>query len=274
MKTNSLLLAAILSIISFQVKSQDTTRINAFAGIVGSGFVQTDSGYLIKWANVRAGVRYQEKLFGKISYDGRIGFDPGDNNVIFYSALKSEWKNFGISVGYQPTPVSEMRPTPLSVDGQFQFTAQAMPPGGTLGTTANYKNIKAGFYIRNKKAEYQLVYKYKIITFGVWTNTVDSINCILGGATAKVELPYLYAMASFTANNQQALALSICPVKELGYRAIWDLAITDKKITSNLVGIMKFLKVKKISDARFGVGYDFVNKSVGAFFLLGFNYKE
>ena len=269
-----ILIIICLSVIGLIVEAQNDSTINTYIGIVGSGFAQTDSGYLTKWANVRMGVRYKEKVFARISYDGRIGFDPAEKNVIFYSALRADWGNLSIYAGYQPTPVSEMRPTPLSVDGQFQFAAEAMPPGGTLGTTVNYKNIKAGFYIRNKKAEYQLVYKYKIITVGVWNNTVDSISCILGGTTVKVELPYLYAMASVTANNQQGLALSICPIKELGYRAIWDLAIKDKKISSNLVGVMKFLKVKKLTDARFGVGYDFTTNSIGAFFLIGFNYKE
>jgi len=262
-----------LSFFAISVKAQNET-INAYVGIVGSGFTQIDSGYLTKWANVRMGVRYKEKISKQIIYDGRIGIDPADKNVIFYSAIRFDRKNFHVSAGYQPTPVSEMRPTPLSVDAQFQFTAQAMPPGGTLGTTVDHKNIKAGFYIRNKKVEYQLVYKYKIMTVGVWTNTVDSLNATLGGVTAKIELPYLYAMASFTANNQQALALSICPVKELGYRAVWDLAFKDKKVCSNLVGVMKFLKVEKLTDARFGLRYDFVTNSIGAFFLVGFNYKE
>ncbi len=270
----SLLIIAFLSIISLQVKSQDSTRINVYTGVVGSGFIQTESGYLTKLANVRVGVRYKEKIFGRIIYDGRIGFDPGENNVIFYSAFKTEWKNFGISAGYQPTPVSEIRPTPLSVDGQFQFTAEAMPPSGTMGTTVNYKNIKVGFYVRNKKAEYQIVYRHKILTVGLWTNTVDSIKRIVGGVTSKIELPYLYAMTSFTANNQQALALSIRPIKESEYNAIWDLAIKDKKVTSNLVGVMKFLKVKNLTDARFGMGYDFITNSIGAFLLIGFNYKE
>jgi len=257
------------------VKSQDSTRINIYVGLVGNGFMQTDSMFLKKEANFRIGVQYTEKIFGKITYDGRIGIDPGkENNVIFYSSLKAKWKNLGISVGYQPTPVSEMRPTPLSVDGQFQFTAEAIPPGGALGATVLFHNVKAGFYLRNKKKEYQLTYSNKIFAIGAWTNTVDSIKTLLGGVTAKIKLPCLYVMASITADKRKALALSIRPIKKIDYNLVWDVARDDKKVCNNLLGIMHFLKSKKLTDARYGIGYDFVTRSTGAFFLIGFNHKE
>jgi len=270
----SFLIVALLVVTPLQVKSQDTTRINVYAGIVGSGFVQTDSASITKWANLRVGIHYKEKITKIISFDGRIGFDPGENSVIFFSALKADWKNFGISAGYQPTPASEIRPSPLSVDAQFLFAAEAIPPGGSLGTTFYYKNVKAGIYLRNKKAEYQLAYNYKFFTIGVWTNTADTIKKFLGGATIKIKLPYLYAMASVTADKRQALALSIRPIKKINYNLVWDIAYKDQKVCNNLVGIMHAVKIKKLTDARYGIGYDFITKSVGVFFLVGFNYKE
>jgi hypothetical protein len=267
-----LILLAILSI-SLETKAQDTTKINFYIGLVGSGFVQKDSGSLTKWANLRTGIHYKEKIYKKISFDGRIGFDPAEKNIIFLSTIKTSWKNFGISAGYQPTPVSEIKPTPLSVDDQFRFTAEGIPPSGTWGTTIWYHNLKTGFYIRNKKPEYQLAYSNKIFSMGIWTNTIDSIKTFLGGATAKIKLPYIYGMVSIT-KDKQALALSVRPIKKIDYNIIWDLSYTNGNLSNNLIGVMYFFKTKKLTAARFGIGYDFITNSAGVFFLVGFNYKE
>jgi len=263
-----------ISVITRSQQVQDSTsRINFYTGAVGSGFITNNLNSIDKYGNLRVGVHYKQQIIPKVLFDGRIGLDPMQNNIIFYSAINMGSKNLGVSVGYQPTPVSEIRPTPLSVDGQFQFTAETMPPGGAFGMTLRSYNLKFGFYLRNNNPEYQVAYINQKFSIGFWTNTVDSISSFLGGGTFRIKMPYLYTMVSVT-TEYEAVALSIKPKSTSNYRIILDLAYKGDDLYSSLIGGMYFFKVKNITDARFGIGYDFIKHSIGTFFLVGLNYKE
>jgi len=134
-------------------------------------------------------------------------------------------------------------------------------------------NLKFGFYLRNNNPEYQVAYINQKFSIGFWTNTVDSISSFLGGGTFRIKMPYLYTMVSVT-TEYEAVALSIKPKSTSNYRIILDLAYKGDDLYSSLIGGMYFFKVKNITDARFGIGYDFIKHSIGTFFLVGLNYKE
>ncbi len=255
--------------LSVIIQAQDTSKITAYTGLVGIGSVNTDDGTLSKWANFRVGVRMKKPLIKNLSFDGWLGYDPTDDFILFRASFKQLWKDGGISAGFQPTPVSEIRPYPLSVDGQFEFTAEGMPPGGALGTSLWYKRFKIGLYLRNRTAEYLASYTAKIFAIGMWT-TSDKF----GGVTAKMELPLVYLMATYARDDREALALAVQPLEKLPYKLAWDFAVRDGAICNNLVALQHPFTTKKFADARCGITYDFINRSFGAFFLIGINHKE
>lgn len=269
-----LFLAALCSIFLMSAKSQDTTSsVNLYAGLVGTGFVQTDSGYLTKNANFRIGVKVIQPVYKGLSVEGWLGLDQTqiESNVIFRASMRQTWKNGGVSAGFQPTPVSEIRPYPFSVDGQFEFIAESMIPGAAFGTSVWYKGVKAGVYSRNDTLEYQVAYTSKNISVGAWTTSKK-----FGGLTAKVTLPEEVSVLITLQKEKQGLAISCFPfniIPEL--ELLWDLATENGgKPTDNILGAIYHMDVKAFTDARFGCGYDFHKKSVGVFLLMGLNYPN
>ena len=218
--------------------SQDTTRINLYTGIVGSGFVSIDSGKITNAATLRIAARIKERISDHLSFDGWVGYETS-GDILIRSSVILRYKNYGVSAGYQPTPMSEMKPYPLSVDGQFQFTAEAMPPSGTIGMSAWYKNLKLGLYMRNRNPEYHATYVTEVFSTGIWMSDKK-----FGGMAIKVKLPRLYMMTSVLNGNSQGMALAIQPIKKIPYKLVWDLAAKDKKLYSNLVGFLQTLRLR------------------------------
>lgn len=255
---------------STEITYPDTAQVTVYAGLTGGAFIDVTNSEVTKYANMRAGVMMKKKFSKHFSFHGWLGYDPGDQNVIVRGSFKYTGNNTGISAGFQPTPVSQIRPAPLSVDGQAEYTAESMVPGAAVGTTLWYKEYTAGLYIRNGKAEYQFAYLGEIFSAGIWTSADK-----FGGATAKVELPNkLYAMVSASSENQQGISLGFQPVKIQPYRFLWDFAVRDKKVIANMIGAQYYFSLKKFPAARFNVLYDFITKSAGVMFLVSIEQKE
>lgn len=259
------------STLSMGSKAQDTTKVEVFGGLVGIGSAKVTNGEISKWASLRVGARITSPIIKGLQSDMWLAYDvnPDANFILFRFSLRKTWKNWGISGGYQPTPNSEIRPYPLSVDGQFEFTAEGLPPGGALGASAWYKNFKVGAYLRSGKLEYHTAYLEKRFKVGLWTTATK-----FGGATAQIDLPQVYAMASITGTNVQALALAIQPIKKIDYKLFLDFGIKSGRVSNCLTGIQHPIETKILSDARIGVAYDLITGSTGAFLIAGLNRIE
>lgn len=255
---------------STEITYPDTAQVTVYAGLTGGAFINVTNSEVTKYANLRVGAVMKKKFTKHFSFHGWLGYEPGDQGVIVRGSFKYTGKDAGISAGFQPTPVSQIRPPQLSVDGQAEYTAESMVPGAATGTSFWYKEYTAGIYTRNGKAEYQLAYLSEIFSAGIWTTTKK-----FGGATAKVELPNkLYAMVSASSENQQGISFGFQPVKIQPYKVLWDFAMKDKKVIANMVGVQHYFSLKKFPAARFNVLYDFITKSAGVMFLVSITQKE
>lgn len=248
----------------------DTSQVTLYGGLTGSGFIAVKNNELAKYANLRVGAIFKKKFSKQFSFHGWIGYEPGEHTVLVRGSLKYSGSKVGISAGYQPTPVSQIRPKVFSVDGQAEYTAEIMVPGGALGTSFWYKEYTGGIYVRNGKPEYQLAYLGEVLSAGIWT-TADKF----GGATLRVDIPKeIYVM--FTANNenQQGVSLGLQPVRRLPYKLLWDFAQKDARVIANMVGIQYYFSLKKFTAARANILYDFITKSAGVMFLVSIEHKE
>lgn len=256
----------LLLIITFIIPSfgQDTVKI--YAGSVGAGFVSTkNTEEITKFVNLRIGANFEKNLSKQTTAKTWFTFDPGSNLVIFQAVLKTKIsKNFFVQYGYGPTPATLIRPFPLSVDGQFQFTAESMPPNGALGGFIAYENTKLGVYTRNKYAEYHFGQKLGVMEFGFWLTEKNN-----SGATIQLISDNVYLMTTITNENKQALATAIKPFRKSSWKIVHDFGISKGKVTNNLLGLLYPMKIKKFTDTRFGIAYDFQNNLVGAFWLIG-----
>lgn len=265
MKKISILLVVITTVF-LEVQAQDSTKVTFFGGLVGAGFVSVENTKNVsKFANLRVGVNFEKNISKKTLVKTWISFDPGSNLILFQAtgttSLGKDWK---LQYGYGPTPATLIRPFPLTVDGQFQFTAEAMPPGGALGGFISYKNAKFGIYKRDNYLEYHLGQNIGPISLGLWvTKNANS------GGTVQLVTDRVYLMATVTNENKQALATAIKPYKNSRWKIVHDFGVWNGKITNNLLGLLYPLETKRFTAARFGFGYDFQNKSVGAFWLVG-----
>ena len=272
-----------------QSQKFDSTKLNLYAGLAGSGFFPVDTLGLNKWVNIRLGVALKEKITNDLSFNGLLGYDhsvdtsrASKNSIFFRGYLKTEWDEiYGMAIGYQHTVVSQIRPSPFSVDGQYEFTAESMIPGTAFGTSIWCWKIKAGVYSREKKGvEYQLVYSGDIFSTGFWMDR-DKTGTNYWGATAKVDFPRLYIMTTVTrdyknpvSKYEEGFVISVLPFKNIPYKIIYDYARNDRGIKTNFLGIQHEIAVKNVTNARIGAAYDFANRSFGFFYLVGLNYKR
>lgn len=253
----------------FLTKAQDSTEITVYGGFVGMGSIQ-DTGGTSEFTNLRVGTKVTTKEQKGFSIIGWISYDPGNTGlVLFEGKVKKAWKNSGIIVGYQATPSTLIRPFPLTVDGQFEFTAENLPPGGALGVIVYHKGLKFGVFSRNGKPEYNISCETGAIQTAIWASENNN-----WGGTVKLDLPRVYAMGTVTGKGQQALALAFQPIKKLEWKVAWDIALKEGRVSNNFVGLQRSFPVKHLTDARFGVGHDFIGRYTGIFFLAGFNHKE
>lgn len=248
----------------FAINAQDTAKV--YAGLVGSGFISTENSKNIsKFANLRVGVNFEKSLSKKTQVKTWVTFDPGSNLIIFQAIAKTSLaKDLDVQYGYGPTPATLIRPFPLSVDGQFQFTAEAIPPGGALGGFVSYKNTKFGIYTRDGCFEYHLGQNIGPVSVGLWTTQKNN-----SGGTIQIATKWLYVMGTITNQDQQALATSIKISKKSSWKLVHNLGLQKGEVTDNLIGLLYPMKIKGFTDSRFGFGYDFKNKSAGAFWLIG-----
>jgi hypothetical protein len=263
----------LISLVTFTIgflgtKAQDsTTKVTFFGGLVGAGFVSVnDTKDISKFANLRVGVNFEKNISKKTLLKTWVSFDPGPNLILFQAtSTTSLSKNWKIEYGYGQTPATLIRPFPLSVDGQFQFTAEAMPPGSALGGFVSYKETKIGLYRRSGYLEYHLAQSIGHLSIGLWATKKNN-----SGGTIQLVTDRVYLMGTVTNENKQALATSVQPIKKSRWKVVHDFGVWKGKITNNLLGLLYPLETKKFAAARFGFGYDFQNKSVGAFWLIGF----
>ena len=281
------ILYGVIMTLEGQSQKVDSTKLNLYAGLAGSGFFPVDTLGLNKWGNIRFGANLKEKITDDISFYGLLGYDltadtSTRSSILFRGYFKTEWDEiYGIAIGYQHTVVSQIRPDPFSVDGQYEFTAESMIPGTAFGTSIWCWKIKAGVYSReNKGAEYQLVYSGDVFSTGLWLDR-DKTGTNYWGTTAKVDYPRLYAMTTITRdyNNpeskyEEGFVVSVLPFKNIPYKIIYDYARNDRGVKTNFLGIQHEIAVKNVTNARIGAAYDFANRSFGFFYLVGLNYKR
>lgn len=245
---------------------QDTAKI--YVGFVGLGFVSTENTKNITtFANLRVGGLFEKSISKKTLLKTWATFDPGSNLVLFQAMAKTKFsEDWSVQYGYGATPATLLRPFPLSVDGQFEFTAESMPPGGALGGFISYKETKFGIYTRNNCLEYHVAQNIGPVSIALWGTQGNSV-----GGTAQLNTKRVYLMATVTNNNVQALATAIQPFKKSDWKVVHNFSVAKGKIADNLIGLLYPLKIKIFTDARFGFGYDFHNKSAGFFWLIGFD---
>jgi hypothetical protein len=248
-----------------KTEAQTKDTVNIFAGLVGFEGVNTKNPKEISgFANLRVGAQYTKSLSKKTSINTWVSFDPESNLIIFKAMGKTFLaKDLYVQYGFGPTPGTLIRPFPLSVDGQFEFTSESMPPGGALGGFVSYKNTKLGIYTRNNNPEYHIGQNVGNLQTDFWFSKDQA------GATAQLATKRVYLMATVTNENRQALATAIQPFKAISWKIVHDFGISKGKVTNNLVGLLYPMKIKNFNDARFGFAYDFTKKSVGVFWLLG-----
>lgn len=271
----------VISCISLSAISQDTTRINFYSGVIGSQFWGINNSEVnSQSAQLRVGATYKQKIYKNLMFNGALGYDPGANNsTIARAYVEARYQNgIGFSLGSLGTPTGKIKPYFLTVDGQFMFKAESMAPGGALGATVYCNNFSLGVYSRNDTLECQLGYITPKFSFAIWAYGEQFL-----GVTSKLNFPFMYMMATATYNgkrevNEQAIALSIQPLKKIPIKLVWDFATIihdgNYKISDNLVGFLCPLETRFFTDARFGGGYDIYKKSIGVFFLVGLNHKE
>ncbi len=258
-----LFFVALATLLFVTVKAQDTANI--YAGLVGFEGVNTKNLKDISgFVSLRVGAQYTKVMGKKTEINTWVSFDPATKLVIFKAGAKTVLsKDLYIQYGFGPTPGTLIRPFPLSVDGQFEFTAEGMPPGGALGGLVSYKNTKLGMYTRNNNAEYHLGQNIGKLQMGLWYSEKYS------GVTAQLATKNVYLMGTVTDQGQQALATSIKLFKSSSWKIVHDFGISKGKITNNLVGLLYPMKIKGFTATRFGFAYDFVQKQAGAFWLIG-----
>ena len=266
MKKILVLLVAFTSLF-LGLDAQDSTKVTFFGGLVGAGFVSAKNTKDVStFANFRVGVNFEKNISKKTLIKTWVSFDPGSNLVLFQAiGTTNLGKNWKLEYGYGATPATLIRPFPLSVDGQFQFTAEALPPGGALGGFISYNETKLGIYKRNNCLEYHLAQNIGPVSIGLWVTKKGN-----SGGTVQLTTDRVYLMGTITNENRQALATAIRPFKQGRWKIVHDFGILHGKVTNNLLGLLYPVQTKMFAAARFGFGYDFEKKSVGAFWLLGF----
>lgn len=259
-----LVFVVVYSTFLINVTAQDTSKV--YAGFVGSAFIDTKNPKNVStFANLRAGGFFEKKISKQTTLNAWATFDPGSNLILFQAVAKTKLsKDWGLQYGYGATPATLIRPFPLSVDGQFQFTAESMPPGGALGGFISYKETKFGLYKRDNSMEYHIAQNIGLVSIGLWATKKNS-----SGGTIQLNTKRVYLMATITNENKQALATAIQPLKNSDWKVVHDFGVSNGKITNNLIGILYPFEIKKFSAARFGFGYDFQTKSAGFFWLIG-----
>ncbi len=259
-----LVLVVVCSTLLINVTAQDTAKV--YAGFVGSAFIDTKNTKNVStFANLRVGGLFEKKVSKKTILKTWATFDPGSNLVLFQAIAKTKLnKDLNLQYGYGPTPATLIRPFPLSVDGQFQFTAESMPPGGALGGFISYKETKFGLYTRNNSLEYHVAQNIGPVSIALWGTQKNSF-----GGTAQLNTERVYLMATITNDNVQALATAIQPFKSSPWKIVHDFGVSNGKVTNNLIGLLCPLEVKSFTAARFGFGYNFQTSSVGFFWLIG-----
>lgn len=265
MKRITLLFIVAFTSLSSTFGQKDTASV--YTGLVGFCGVSTENPKNISnFANFRVGAQFQKTVSKKTSLNTWITYDPGSNFILFEATSKTVFgKDIYVRYGYGPTPATLIRPFPPTVDGQFQFTAEGIPPGGALGGFVGYKDTKLGIYTRNGNAEIHLGQNVGSFQGDVWYSKNFS------GATAQLATKRLYLMATVTDGGRQALAISVQISKKSPLKVVHDFGLQKGEVTNNLLGILYPMKIKTFTDTRFGFAYDFKQKTAGVFWLIGIN---
>ncbi len=219
-----------------------------YAGALMGSKCDADTFKVSKWASLRVG--------GWVTADLSQKFDIQSWGILHQEvgaspyALATLWadykprENFKISFGNLPTPVAELRPHPVSGDGQFETWTEALLPGVATGIKFGYVTgkfeAKAGGFVRNDGE--------KLFSVKVAQGPIALAGYVgdrkMKGAGLTVDNKYFYTVVSVTEQNVG----NFVSIKTKYFNIFSDTGIdNDRKLVRGEWGILYNFSVGKWS---------------------------
>lgn len=175
-----------------------------------------------------------------------------------------------LQIGSMASIPTEMRPHPVSGNGQFETWSQSQIPGGGLGIKAKYQCTKdfelaSGVVFRGTMPEYSARLIYKKFQLTGWYSTLDSTL----GVAATVDIGRVFSTLVYRHDQTIADVLVITLSKKQGIKLYSDMgySFVEKDLVRGEWGVLKGFDSKWI-DGLIGLGYQYESKSIAAYLFV------
>jgi hypothetical protein len=183
------------------------------------------------------------------------GDDFGGN---FWLKLQNKQRRFSLEIGKLPGAATEIRPTPLSADGQFEAVTQALIPGTSVGAKISYKinpganQDKLVFSISNRNDRTEYAARVQMGKFDLIQAYATASKTSTLGLSFKNERLYslLIGQSSDTLGGDKIIAnftnVTILPAKKIDLFFNSSCSFKTGKIKNTEIGISKNFEMKHL----------------------------
>jgi len=165
------------------VCTDDSTLVidNVYAGILNSIDINTDKFSYTDTYDFRVGAMATWHVKKWVDINTQAMYDRRDSTDLFVNqfSIRLHTESWEVEFGKMATTATEIRPLPMTADGQFETWTESQMPGKAIGAKIGYKSnfgsIKAGVSSRNGNPEYSFHLNTSI------KNNVFNLVGVIGG---------------------------------------------------------------------------------------------
>lgn len=256
------------------VKDSSLVIDRIYAGSLSGTIFHTDSLYATGFTGVRFGVMATYKPASWISFSSwaMVQVDGGSQSW----SLQQYWMTLNptskltLQIGSMASIPTEMRPHPVSSDGQFEPFSPSQIPGGGLGIKAKYQFTKdfelaSGVVFRGTMPEYSARLTYKKVQVSGWYSTLDSTS----GVAATVDIGRVFSTFVYKPDQTIAnlLVIKVSKKHDISLYSDMGYSFVDKELVRGEWGMLKGFDSKWI-DGLIGLGYQYESKSIAAYLFV------
>lgn len=269
----------VISVITFgqitNIKVTDQITIDkVYAGSLSGTMFHTDSLYATGFTGLRVGAMgtYSPAKWVSFGSWALVQLDGKSNPW----SLQQFWmtvtptQKISITMGSMASIPTEMRPHPVSGNGQFETWSQSQIPVGGIGIKARYQfskdfQLASGVVFRADKPEYSARLSYKKVQLVGWYSTIDSTSGVAATINVgRVSSTFVYKPDQTIAD---VLVIKMSKKQDISFYSDMGYDLQKKDLVRGEWGVLKGFDSKWV-DGLIGLGYRNETKSIAAYLFV------